>query len=341
MPNPSLLRSSLRTWSMALCLCTAAGGALAQNSNSVRVTGGVLNLGQTTSGAPAVVGAPFVPDLLNMAPGEVYFGQAEGLSNTLRGTLAQKDDSNSNEPQGRSVADFVKTAQSASLPTGTPILATVSFTLDGSLTAGALDALTGSAGVALAAGQGYSALASAQVRVRVIDLDNPSSTLSNPSLDFRYVTALELYMRSTVQSSPFVHRLESASAFQSGTPWLWANNTDSNVPQATAIFDVQSMLIPVRSFSFQLDTAVGHRLNTRFELVLDTSGTSQGGLVYVASADFGRTFDAELTGPAGLSFGDDLPGVAALPGAPVPEPAAAWLWLLGLGALSRHCRRRA
>lgn len=320
-----------------LLACTAAAAVQAADLNSTAMQGGTNEVASSNL-APVTVGAPFQPNLPGMAQREAHFGQADGAHLTLRGSLALRDTGNNDGSRVESFFDWTVLAPSVG-PGPQPLVNPFKVTIDGRLQAGAMAALAGQQGQALAVGQSYSAFAYTDLRVRVFDLDAIGYSPLVPDIEFRYQANLQVQPDAAADVT-LVDRREGASwRDKAGVLTVWPGSFSSSNTLAHAVYTFEDLQLSQKEFTLGFSSVTGHRLHIVATLVAGVDGAGRGGVQFGGVADMSKTFDGELdSGLPGVVFQNNLPGKTPLPA--VPEPGTLTSTLLGLALLAARRLRR-
>jgi len=353
-PRPFLISAAalvIGTWSLGAVAASSAPST-PDRTNSVYGNGNAGTVFDTTLiDVPAVGGSPGTINLATWGGTESHFAAASGQTLTLRSAAATQGDSN--QVTTSSSFNWTKFVESGSsgLVAGAPITVALEFRIDGRTAAGYGVAFKpGPLWVGLPADYSLSSQATARLRLDVYDLDSPDYEGGAPLARVNFVAGanVDSSLGSASPSYPSGFAYTSIGygvSLQmmdpSGGTRDWTGNELQSASYAdalpvTEVFDVNTGLLSV-----SFDTVVGHRLNLEGSLGADIVCRSYASVGTAPScagiADYGNTFDAELTASvAGVTFSDHAPGVFA----PVPEPDSWALMAAGVGGLLFRVRRR-
>ena len=304
----------------------ASAPAQAAGISTVSISGNEQGFVQTVvENGPAQIGGP-PGGPLQVLDGESHYGVASSSTQTLRAYADGYGPVDAGN-QVKTTSTFSLTvpvlAGSSGLAIGIPITIFLDLALDGRIVAGP-DVGANSAEYSL------DTRAFGTLRYRVVDLDEPEggAPLTFDYTGFVQVLAgagptFDTYARTSYEG-------RASATRQDGSTWNWAGNSSGG---RTGL-QLEQLTVDTGIQRFAFNTFVGHQLQLNGELQVGAFGLLPG-LPWQATADFSRTFDAELLSSVpGVEFGDLVPGVY------VPAPPTSALLATGLAMLGGRLRRR-
>ena len=333
---------------LTLALCGAGAAAQAQGYTETQVSGNATGWVVTTvQDAPVHTGTPG-PVFLGTSIGEVHYAAASGTQQTLRAVAAGNGGAgDGNQIFTSSKFSWASMVQpDATHAIGDPITVTLDLHIDGKLAAGFTPYFFARPPAVLLFPTNYHLETGATARssFSVSDLDSGRDT---PVFKSNYVGAVssEVVQWGDPHSADYVdtytvgYQSALTADLQDGSTFNWGGNIDPTTADGWG----KRLDVNTGHLQFTFDTLVGNHLLLEGELSAEAAGWRPD-LDWTAMADFGSTFDAELSAPGGVQFSNLAPGVyspAIEGGGSVPEPASPALVLAGLAAaLIATSRRR-